>query len=74
VDYNKKPTAVASRGFLSKLSSASTVPGGIAGYQRDDYDYQDLLNLSNHDPHRSQPAATGQAPNHLVLHCLDFCS
>ena len=43
---NKKPTTVASRGFLSKSCSASTSPGGIAGY--DDRDYQDLLNIFNH--------------------------
>jgi hypothetical protein len=42
----KKPTTVASRGFLSKFVSASTSPGGIAGY--DDRDGQDLLNICNH--------------------------
>src|SRR5947209_2384822 len=42
----KKPTTVASRGFLSKSSLASTSPGGIAGNY--DRDYQDLLNVFNH--------------------------
>jgi len=27
---NKKPTTVASRGFLSKINSASTSPDGVA--------------------------------------------
>jgi hypothetical protein len=40
----KKPTTVASRGFLSKFGSASTSHGGIAGYG--DYNYcQDLLSF-----------------------------
>jgi hypothetical protein len=36
----KKPTTVASRGFLSKFHSASTSHGGIAGYG--DYNGCDL--------------------------------
>jgi hypothetical protein len=32
---SKKPTTVASRGFLSKFNSASTSPGGVAN--NDDY-------------------------------------
>ena len=45
---NKKPTTVASRGFLSKFYSASTSPGGIAAYGND---YQnDLSNIHYHCP------------------------
>jgi len=36
---NKKPTAVASRGFLSKACLTSTSANGIAGYD----DYQNYL-------------------------------
>jgi hypothetical protein len=34
---NKKPTTVASRGFLSKFASSATNPAGVAvGYDDDD--------------------------------------
>jgi len=43
---NKKPTAVASRGFLSKAFLTSTSANGIACY--DDYYRYYLSNLSEH--------------------------
>jgi hypothetical protein len=42
---NKKPTAVASRGFLSKAFLTSTSPNGVANYD-DDQGY--LSNYSKH--------------------------
>jgi hypothetical protein len=41
---NKKPTTVASRGFLSKLNSASTSAYGVANY--DDDQQQNLSNIA----------------------------
>jgi hypothetical protein len=43
---NKKPTAVSSRGLLSKFSSASTSANGVANY---DDQQNDLSNISEHD-------------------------
>ncbi|HEX3798259.1 MAG TPA: hypothetical protein VH413_06110 [Verrucomicrobiae bacterium] len=57
--HNKKPTTVASRGFLSKSVLASTSPGHAAYYD----DYQDLLNIFNHyATHPTQPAPDRQPP------------
>jgi hypothetical protein len=44
---NKKPTTVASRGFLSKSLSVTTGPGGIVSYDDRCY-YQDLLDFVQH--------------------------
>ena len=44
---NKKPTAVSSRGFLSKFSSASTSANGVANY---DDQQNDLSNFNYHGP------------------------
>src|SRR5262245_29007827 len=44
---NKKPTTVASRGFLSKFRLASTSPAGGADNYNDDLQ-QYLSNVSNH--------------------------
>jgi hypothetical protein len=39
---NKKPTTVASRGWLSRFDSSATSPGGVAvGYDDRDSNYQD---------------------------------
>ncbi|MCL4789860.1 MAG: hypothetical protein KJ070_24290 [Verrucomicrobia bacterium] len=43
---NKKPTTVASRGFLSKSGSTSTRADGIAAY--DDYQQNNLSNCAKH--------------------------
>jgi len=43
---NKKPTAVSSRGFLSKFSSVSTSADGVVSY--DDGQNNDLSNQSEH--------------------------
>jgi hypothetical protein len=45
----KKPTTVASRGFLSKFSSPSTNANGVANYD----DYQQCI-LSNTNQHRRE--------------------
>ena len=50
---NKKPTTVASRGFLSKWVLASTSPGGVAIYY-DDYQRQGYY-LSRLALHSGEP-------------------
>src|SRR4051794_14849292 len=42
----KKPTAVSSRGFLSKISLFATSANGVVHY--DDQNCQDLSNKNNH--------------------------
>lgn len=45
---DKKPTTVASRGFLLKLGSVSTSTSGGAGYYYQRESNGDLLNITEH--------------------------
>jgi len=59
----KKPTTVASRGFLSKLASGATSPGGMA-VRNDDHDktHLDWQRIHYHNGKNNRSGGTGQAP------------